>query len=482
MDNADMTRPKKSPPILNEQRDPKTLKPAKYNPRKISDTELAKLKKSLLTFGQVMPIIINPADEIIGGHQTTKAAIEAELPLVDVRVIDLGSPDKEKLLNLALNRIRGEFDDALLQSLVAELAAKDELDLMLSGFESQEIDALIEAGKKVLDGDADEDEEFDAGAELAAIKNPETKPGEIIRLGDHILVCGDSTDPDTYRKLLGQDPVDMIFTDPPYNVAYKSTSKKLKGQNNATIENDAMSRDDFARFCQAFIGCFDAFLKPGGPFYICTGWSSHPDFINAIRKLEDEWNVSGAMVWDKQQFTMGWQDYRFQYELIVYGFKKGEAHFFIDDRAQSDIWNSAPVREAPELPAWMKAGKRVTGKMGDQEFAAFIETERRVILEIGGKTWIAVHEDEKTDVWKIKRLASVHMTHPTEKPVALVKRAILNSSERGDVVLDPFAGSGPTLIACEATGRQARLIELDPKFCDVIRKRWKHYLESDDED
>ncbi len=474
--------PPKKKAIENGTRDPKTLKPAEYNPRKISDDELAKLERSLREFGQIMPVIINGEDEIIGGHQTTKAAINVGLEQVDVRIVRLGSTEKEQLLNLALNKIKGEFDDALLGKLVTDLAKKNDIDLMLSGFNSQEIDTLIENAKKLLDAGADEDEEFDVQEEYDKIKNPKTRPGEIVKLGDHVLICGDSCDPATYDSLLGQTPVDLIFTDPPYNVAYRSESKKLRGEQNDTIENDAMSRDDFSAFCEKFITCFDECLKPGGVFYMCTGWSSHPDFIMAIRNLDREWNVSGAMIWDKRQFTMGWQDYRFQYEMIVYGFKQGAAHYFIDDRKQSDIWEDIVVRDAPDPPPWAKAGQRYTGKIGDQDFAIFLEDGNKLCCEVGGKVWVAVHEDEKTDVWKIKRLSHVHMTHPTEKPVPLAKRAILNSSKRGDMVLDAFGGSGSTLMACESTGRHARIIELDPKFCDVIRKRWQHHLDSDDDD
>lgn len=477
-----MTAPKKQIPIKNEQRDPKALNPAAYNPRRISEQEKMKLRRSLREFGQVIPIVINPKGGIIGGHQTTEAAIAEGLALVDCRVVDLKSEQKEKLLNLALNRIKGEFDELLLGRLITELAKKDEVDLLLSGFDSQEVDALIEAGKKVLEGDNDEDDEFNAQEEYDKIKNPKTHPGDVIQLGDHLLICGDSVDPNTYRTLLKQEQVDMIFTDPPYNVAYKSHSKKLKGERNDTIENDAMSRDNFTTFCDGFMKCFDSWLKPGGVFYICTGWSSHPDFINAIRKIDPEWNVSGAMIWDKRQFTMGWQDYRYQYEMIVYGFKTGAAHYFIDDRKQSDIWGNIPARESLEPPEWAKAGKRMTGKLGDLPFVAFMEDENQITIELAGRTYKAVHEEEKTDLWKIKRLAHVHMVHPTEKPVVLSKRAILNSSKRGDVVLDAFGGSGSTLMACEATGRKARIIELDPKFCDVIRKRWEHYLKSDDKE
>ncbi len=467
----------KQPTYKSEQRDPRKLKPAAYNPRKMPEEERVSLKRSLQNFGQAIPIIINTKDEIIGGHQTTEVAIDLGMEKVDVRVVTGLSAKKERVLNIALNRIKGTWDEEKLANLIATIAASDENDLMLTGFGSQELDEMIERSKKLLEED-DEDGNIDLQEAHDAIKNPETKPGDIIELGDHRIICGDGTNADTYRTLLKQNPVDMIFTDPPYNVAYNSRSRKLISQGKENIQNDKMSRKDFADFSGKFMHCFNAYLKPGGVFYICTGWSSHPDFVNAIRTLEDAWNISGAIIWDKRQFTMGWQDYRYQYEMIIYGFKNGEAHYFIEDRKQSDLWDDIAVRESSELPEWAQTGKRMPIKIGKRDCIAYLESKDKLILQLGDRSYVAIHDEERTDVWRIKRMSHTKMVHPTEKPVALAKRAIINSSKRGETVLDAFSGSGSTLMACEATGRKFVGIEMDPKWCDVIKMRWDKYTQT----
>lgn len=235
-------------------------------------------------------------------------------------------------------------------------------------------------------------------------------------LGPHRLICGDSTKPETYAALLGNEKAAMIWTDPPYNVNYEGkTDQKMK------IKNDKMSPEDFRIFIDSAFACILGVTATGGSMYICSGWSSYPQFLDSMMK--NGFRHSGVIIWVKNNATFGFSDYKYKHEwiakakkadaktaeAIIYGWKKGTHTFF-----------------------------------GENEF----------------------------DVWEMPRRTS-NRNHPTEKPDWLIMRALRNSSKRGDIVMDPFGGSGSLMAAAEKTGRRAFMVELDPKFCDVIRDRWE---------
>jgi len=240
-----------------------------------------------------------------------------------------------------------------------------------------------------------------------------TKPGDVWLLGRHRLMCGDSTSIEQAEKLMGGVKADMVFTDPPYNVAYEGRGEKNKL---GPIKNDNMSDESFEQFCRDIFSTYDAVMKPLACIYVC-----HPDSQTAPKLAFEKtfaelFKKASTLIWVKQSAGMGWQDYRAQHEPILYGWKKGDGgkHFYCGDRS-------------------------------------------------------------KTTVWQIGRDAQASYVHPTQKPVALPEEAIKNSSKGEDVVLDLFGGSGSTLIACEKTGRINRSMELDPKYCDVIVKRWEEF-------
>ena len=236
-----------------------------------------------------------------------------------------------------------------------------------------------------------------------------SKRGEMYELGNSILMCGDSTDAEDVARLMGGEKADMVFTDPPYNVNYSGRGEKNKLGH---IKNDNMSENGFDLFCHDFFENYFNFMKPLSAIYVC-----HPDSASAP-KIAFETNFAkffkkaSTIIWVKQSAGMGWQDYRAQHEPILYGWKEGSGkHQFFGDRTQTTIWN-------------------------------------------------------------VKRENVQEYVHPTQKPVCLVEKAIKNSSKEQDIVLDLFGGSGSTLIACEKNNRKARLMELDPKYCDVIRRRY----------
>jgi DNA modification methylase len=301
---------------------------------------------------------------------------------------------------LALN---AGWDNEMLTIELNELLA-DDFALDILGFDENELKALLDP-IQATEGLTDEDAVPDAP------KEPKTKPGDIWIMGRHRLMCGDGTSIDAVDKLMPNELADLVFTDPPYNVAYSG-----RGENNlGTIKNDDMTDAQFEDFCRAFFGCYFAKMKSLACIYVC-----HPDSQSAPKlafekTFAEQFKKSSTLIWMKQSAGMGWQDYRAQHEPILYGWKPGTGkHFYCGDRA-------------------------------------------------------------KTTIWKIGRDAQSKYVHPTQKPVALPEEAINNSSKGQDIVLDLFGGSGSTLIACEKQHRYARLMELDPKYCDVIVKRWEEF-------
>lgn len=406
---------------------------APYNPRDIGRKDLDALKQSIERFGLRGLITVNVhkgrEGMIVGGNMTVMALRELEyekVPSKNVDFVDL--PEKEeKALSLALNKVaeRRSWNDDKLAELMWELNRAD-FDLSLTGFEDVEISSLLDM--QVLES-TDPEEEETLEEQKEAIKKPESKLEEIYELGRHRLMCGDATNPEHVAKLMDGIQADMIFTDPPYNVDYTSheTKKKFPTEK-GRILGDAQSDEDFKTFsAKVFKNCADI-LKPGAAIYICSGYTSYPLWYYEVQNAGLEF--SSTIVWVKPSFAISWGDYKKQYEQmikaknpkskgkktkgqpIIYGWKKGEKHTFYGDNNESDIW---------ELP----------------------------------------------------RKAVTKMAHPTEKPEWLIMKAIKNSSRIDQVVVDLFGGSGSTLFAAHKTQRTAYLMELDPRWCDVIRARFK---------
>jgi DNA modification methylase len=332
---------------------------------------------------------------------------------VPVIVLDHLTETKRRALVLADNRLalNAGWDEEMLR-VELESIRDDGFDLELVGFTDEEIEDLLREGEQAVEGNTDED---------AAPELPETAvttPGDVWLIGDHRLLCGDSTQMEAVEKVLNGGLADMVFTDPPYNVNYGATMKdKLRG-NKRKIANDNLG-EGFEQFLRDV--CTNILGVTKGAVYVCMSSSELHTLEKAFREAGGHWST--FVIWAKNTFTMGRSDYQRQYEPILYGWRDGTDHFWCGARDQGDVW--------------------------------------------------FVKKPVANDL------------HPTMKPVELVERAIRNSSKSRDTVLDPFGGSGSTLIACERTGRQARLIELEPKYCDVIVGRWQEHagreatLESD---
>lgn len=373
----------------------KELKPAAYNPRKKlkkGDKEYEKIKQSLLKFGYVDPIIVNEDLTVIGGHQRLTVLKDLDYETAKCVIVDLPKED-EKALNIALNKITGQWDEALLADLLLDLQESD-FNLDLTGFEPPEIDDIL---SNVHDKELSEDE-FDVEEEL---KKPTlSRHGDIWQLGKHRVICGDSTKAETYKQLLDDRKANLVVTDPPYNVDVEETAGK--------ILNDNMSDGDFYQFLLSMFTQVENHMEDDASIYVFHADTEGLNFRKAFK--DAGFYLSGCCIWKKNSLVLGRSPYQWQHEPCLYGWKKKGKHQWFSDRKQTTIWEYDRPKSSKD--------------------------------------------------------------HPTMKPIQLMAYPIQNSSMRGTIVLDPFLGSGSTLIAADQTGRVCYGIELDEKFVDVIVKRY----------
>ena len=378
------------------------LVPYDKNPRTHSPEQVSQIAASIAEFGFLNPILVDTAAGIIAGHGRLQAAQQLGLAQVPVVVLDHLTEAQKRAYVIADNKLalNAGWDDTLLRAEMAALAAED-FDLPVIGFSDDELADLL-ADPTVAEGQTDED------AVPEVPQTPVAKPGDLWKLGNHLLLCADSTVLDNVEKVLDGALADMVFTDPPYNVDYGNSAKDKQRGTNRTIMNDNLG-DGFAQFL--YDSCVNMLTVCKGAIYVCMSSSELHTLQKAFVDAGGKWST--FVIWAKNTFTLGRADYQRQYEPILYGWKQGVDHFWCGARDQGDVWFvNKPVRN--EL-------------------------------------------------------------HPTMKPVELVERAINNSSKSRDIVLDCFGGSGTTLIACEKLNRQCRMIELDPKYVDVIVKRWEEF-------
>ena len=381
------------------------LLPADYNPRKDlkpGDAEYEKLKRSIEQFGYVEPVIWNKTTgRVVGGHQRLKVLLDMGITEVECVVVEMDE-EKEKALNIALNKISGEWDKDKLALLISDLQGTD-FDVSLTGFEPAEIDALFKDTLK----DGVKEDDFDVDAELQ--KPTVTRLGDVWTLGRHRLVCGDSTKTETFDLLMAGKKANLVVTDPPYNVNYEGSAGKIK--------NDNMADEAFYNFLLAAFKNTEAVMADDASIYV---FHADTEGLNFRRAFADAgFYLSGTCIWKKQSLVLGRSPYQWQHEPVLFGWKKKGKHQWYTGRKESTIWEF----DKPK-------------KNGD---------------------------------------------HPTMKPIPLLAYPIMNSSMSNTLVLDPFGGSGSTLIACEQTDRSCFTIELDEKFCDVIVKRYIEQVGSDAE-
>jgi len=372
------------------------------NPRK--NQAIDKVAGSLKEFGFRQPIVVDKQMVIIAGHTRFEAAKKLGIKEVPIHIADNLTPAQVKAYRIADNRVAqdSEWDIGMLNTEFTDLLDMH-FDLDILGFDAKELEDLIV--DKEDKGLTDEDEVPPLNDE----KEPITKLGDLWQLGNHRLMCGDSTKSVDINKLCIES-VDMIFTDPPYGMDYCSGRKTPKGalvKGWKKIEGDEKTEEDLIFMIKDALILAKQKSKSDAGFYICFSWRTYSEFYLALKECNIP--VNNLIVWDKKSIGIGTTNYRYQHEFIFYS--KGK---WYGDKAQSDIWS-------------------------------------------------------------MSRGAVAKYVHPTQKPVELISKAILNSSKINDVILDIFGGSGSTLISCEKNNRKARIMELDPSYVDVIIKRWENY-------
>ncbi|MCJ8015240.1 ParB N-terminal domain-containing protein [Paenibacillus sp. KQZ6P-2] len=404
-----------------------SIRPNEWNPNEMEAQVFKSLVESIRRHGVLQPILLRDDMTIIKGEKRWKAAQQAGISELLCVVVE-SSDEEAKLLNISLTNLRGKTNEELLASLVVELSQHFSISDLSSetGFSNESLTKLIETFVDDTEHLAPiEDDDFDVENELNNIVEPITKRGDIWALGRHRLMCGDSTSKEEVMCLMNGCRANLVVTDPPYNVAVESTSSRLAADGRSIIMNDDMPADEFVSFLHAVFQNYSEVMEPTAAIYVF-----HP--CSYQREFEDAMNVAGIEVrtqciWVKNAATFGWAQYRFKHEPVFYAHLKGKAPAWYGDRTQTTVWKSGLPAEEP-IP---------------------------------------------DTVWEVSRGDVTKYVHPTQKPLELLAIPIKNSSKPGDEVVDFFGGSGSTLIACEKMNRNCYSMELDPKFCDVIVKRYK---------
>lgn len=321
------------------------LRPDPANPRRISDTELESLTRSIREFGLVEPVVVRKDDHVvIGGHQRLLAARRLGLKQVPVVLVDL-SPEQAHLLNLALNKISGSWDSDLLARLLGELHSLPEVDLSLSGFSDDELKKHLKSLDAWEKKERIETFDLDAALEEATRSAPVAHTGDLWHLGEHRLLCGDSTNSGEVARLLGEARAAMAFTDPPYNVAYGEHGGAPEQGRRRAIQNDDLGTG-FYDFLLAACGNLLSFTD--GAVYMCMSSSELHTLQKAFVDAGGHWST--FIIWAKNTFTLGRSDYQRQYEPILYGWREGAKHHWCGDRSQGDVWKFDKPSASPLHP------------------------------------------------------------------------------------------------------------------------------------
>ena len=358
------------------------------NPRLIKDDKFRKLVKSIQEFPQMLelrPIVVDENNIVLGGNMRLKACKEAGM--------------KEVFIVKAENLTELQKDEFIVKDNVG--FGEWDWDILANEWDTEKLDEWgldlpVDLSVTELEAEEDDFSVPEGGIETDIVL------GDLFEIGEHRLLCGDSTQTDTYEKLMQGELADMIVTDPPYNVAYEGKTKDA-----LTIENDSMGNDDFYKFLYDFYTALTTASKKGAAIYV---WHASSEIINFAKAMVDAgWLLKQQLIWVKNSMVMGRQDYQWKHEPCLYGWLKGDSHKWYSDRKQTTI----------------------------------IEFDR----------------------------PSRNAEHPTMKPIGLFAYQIENSSKQGDIVIDAFGGSGTAMVACEQLNRKARVIEFDPRYCQVILER-----------
>lgn len=429
---------------MADYRDISTLHNWEHNPRSMTKDGLERLIKQIKKLGVYKPLLITEDGTVLGGNMRLQALRELGQKQVWVSVVKAETEEKKIEYALSDNDRAGKYEADQLANLIGNFPDVEWDTFTVDLSDPMPISTLIDKYK-----DIEQDEPPSISSDT-----PESKLGEIYQLGRHKLLCGSATDNDAVDTLLGAG-IDMTFTDPPYNMAYSGNGRQkregIMGDDLGDSEFEALINDSIANILR----------KTRGGIYICM----HP---KELTTLQTAFELNGGhfqsyIIWVKNTATLGGSDYQHQYEPILYGWNKNTVnHYFVSERNLTDTWH--------EIDRNIKFENGKTSiSVGD------------IRLEFEGKVKGRFRENNKySNIWNIPK-PNKSEEHPTMKPVSLVARAVINSTKEGEIVYDPFLGSGTTIIACEQSNRTCYGIELDPKYCDVIRKRYAKFIGKESE-
>ena len=403
------------------------LTPYENNPRN-NDEAVEPVANSISEFGFKVPIVATSDGEIINGHTRWKAAKKLKLKTVPVIIADDLTEEQVRAFRLADNKV-AEIAQWDIELLLSEIESVDNLDMTLFGFTDSDY-TLDDFEDEETDTDISEDEIESEGDSVSSVEY-----GDIYQLGRHRLMCGDSTSAGDMKELVNGEKIDLYVTDPPYNVAYEGKTEEAM-----TIQNDSMDDASFRQFLRDAFSVANQHLKPGGAFYIWHADSEGLNFRAAVK--ETGWLLKQNLIRVKNSIVLGRQDYQWKHEPCLYGWKDGASHYFIDNRSLATV-----IEEDEENLKEMTKG----------ELISYIK-----MMQENSPTSI-FYEDKpvRSDI------------HPTMKPLKLIARCVLNSSKKGERVLDSFNGGGSTLMVCEKTERIYYGMELDPVYVERTIKRWE---------
>lgn len=411
------------------------LKPYENNAKLHPQEQIDQIKASITKFGMNDPIAICGKENIIvEGHGRLIACQQLGIETVPVIRLDHLNDEQRRAYTLAHNQLTMNtgFDLDMLQKEIQKI----DLDMADFGF-----DNIDESMPEI------EEDNFDLNEEEGPAPEAKSKLGEIYQLGNHRIMCGDSTNPDDVKRLMDGQVADLLITDPPYNVAYGQYGSATEARalhrrtDRKTIMNDKMENDEFRKFLAAAYTSADAVMKSGAPFYIFHADNESYNFRGAC--LDMGWQVRQCLIWVKNALCLGRQDYQWIHEPCLYGWKEGSGHYFIYDRTQTTALEKKP--------------SDIENLTRDEAIAII----KRIYKQAGETTVVRENKPTNSEL------------HPTMKPIALFARLINNSTKSGENVLDLFGGSGTTMMACEQLGRKAFLMELDPHYVDATIERWE---------
>jgi len=417
--------------------------PYSRNPR-FNQQAIDKVASSIKEYGWKQPIVLDKDNVIIVGHTRLLAAQKLGIDEVPVHIAEDLTPQQVKAYRIADNRT-AEFAEWDMDMLSVEL---EEVGELFTGYDEMETE-------EILGRNNGNDEDPNDTPDVPNVEDAVSVLGDVWLLGKHKVICGSSTELETYEQLMGDEIADMVWTDPPYNVAYESPAQRHRRENgksvrgyggdisvasvdHAKIDNDDMSSEAFRAFLNDAFSCAAQFTKKGGCAYCAYSEKEGTTFREAFG---NNYMYKQTLVWVKNRCVFGRQDYNHSYEPIMYGWKEGAAHYWSGDYCQTTVIDA----------------RENLNNMKKEELLELL------VMIAATSDVIDVDKPSKSDL------------HPTMKPVELVEKQITSSSKYGEIVLDPFGGSGSTLIAAEKSGRKARLIELKPQYVDVICKRYEQY-------